>query len=89
MSVVRTPTNVPFCHIFLWNISAGELTQNSAEKYNKMVQAKQWTKTYPKDDKILALTTRLSKLDKNSVLATFKGGGGNRIQNHTKNKGSN
>ena len=41
-----------------------------------MVSAKEWTKTDPKDAKIIALTTRLSKLEKNitSVLATFQRG---------------
>ena len=36
-----------------------ELIQNANDKYNNMVAEKEWTKTYPKDDKIIALTTRL------------------------------
>ena len=44
-----------------------------------MVASKEWTKTDPKNDKILALTTRLFRLDKNKtyVLAKFQGGGFN------------
>ena len=38
-----------------------ELIHNSNEKYNNMVLAKEWTKKHPKDDKILSLTTRISK----------------------------
>ena len=45
-----------------------------------MLAANEWTKTDPKDAKILALTTSLSKLEKNktSVLETTQGVGGNR-----------
>ena len=48
-----------------------------------MVAAKEWTKIDPKDDKILSLTTLLSKLDeiKTSVLANVQVGWGN--INHT------
>ena len=53
-----------------------------------MVAAKEWTKTDPKDDKIIVLTTRLSKLekDKTSVLATVQGGRANTTQTRTKIK---
>ena len=53
-----------------------------------MVTAKQWTKTYPNDAKILVLTTRLSKLDqyKASVLSTVQGGGGKKTRTLTKTK---
>ena len=54
-----------------------------------MVAEKEWTKTDPKDDKILALKTCLSKLDKNktSFLETFQGGRGNRTQTCINTKG--
>ena len=53
-----------------------------------MVAAKEWTKTDPKDDKIIVLTTRLSKLekDKTSVLATVQVGRANITQTRTKIK---
>ena len=53
-----------------------------------MVAAKEWTNTDPKDAKVLALTTRISKLKrKNSVLETFQGGGCNRTHTRTNTKG--
>ena len=53
-----------------------------------MVAAKKWTKTDPKDSQILALTTRLTKLDKTktSVLATVQEGGVNTTQTRTNTK---
>ena len=47
-----------------------------------MVAEKEWTKTYPKDDKIIALTTRLYQLDKDKtyVLEIVQGGLCNRTQ---------
>ena len=57
----------------------------STEKYNNMVVAKEQTKTYPKDTKILALTTCLSKLQGNQlyVLAAVQLVGGKRTQART------
>ena len=54
-----------------------------------MVAAEEWTKIDPKDAKIIALATRLSKLEKikTSVLATVQGGGSNTTHNQTNNKG--
>ena len=54
-----------------------------------MVSSKEWTKTDPNDAKTILLTTHLYKLDKekNSVLATVQGVGGNRTQILTKTKG--
>ena len=40
----------------------GYIIQNYTEGYNNMVEAKEWTKTDPKDDKIPALITFLYKL---------------------------
>ena len=54
-----------------------------------MVSARERTKTVPKDDKIIALITCLTKLEntKTSVLATVQGGGGgNRTQTRTNTK---
>ena len=49
-----------------------------------MVESKEWTKTDPKDAKIIALKTRLSMLEKKtSVLTTVQGGGGNITQTRT------
>ena len=50
-----------------------------------MVAAKEWTKLDPKDAKIIALTTRLSKLEENqaSVFATVQRVGSNRTQTRT------
>ena len=44
-----------------------------------MVTAKEWTNIDPNDAKILAQTTRFSKLQKNKTtdLETVQGGGGN------------
>ena len=53
-----------------------------------MLTSKEWTKTDPKDAKIIALTTCLSKLDKNtSDFVTVQGGGGNITQTQTNTKG--
>ena len=54
-----------------------------------MVATKEQNNTDPEDDKILALPTRLSKLEKNktSVLEKVQGGGGNITHNHTNSKG--
>ena len=54
-----------------------------------MVAAIEYTKTYPKDDKIPALTTFMYNLEENktSILATVQGGGGNRNQTRTNNEG--
>ena len=62
---------------------------NATEDYNNMVAAKKWTNTYPKDSKILSLTNRLSKLDKNktSALTKSQGVGGNSTQKRIKTKG--
>ena len=50
----------------------GDIVQNSTEKYNIMVAAKECTKIDTKYAKILALTTHLSNLEGGSyVLATF------------------
>ena len=53
-----------------------------------MVAAKKWTKTDLKDSQILALTPRLTKLDKTktSVLEKVQGGGGNTTQTRTNTK---
>ena len=53
-----------------------------------MVSEKEWTKTDHKYAEIIALTTCLSKLEKNktSILATVKGGGGNITQTHINTK---
>ena len=50
-----------------------ELVHNATEKYNNMIAAKEWTKTDLKYAKIISLTTRLSKCERNntSVHATF------------------
>ena len=40
----------------------GYLIQNAIDNYNKMIEAREWTKKYPKDVKILALTACLYKL---------------------------
>ena len=50
-----------------------------------MVALKKRTNTNPKDAKIIALTTRLYKLEENQtyVLETVQGGGGNRTQTRT------
>ena len=47
-----------------------------------MVAAKEWTKRYPKDDKIISLTTFLSKWykEKTIILATVQGGEANKTQ---------
>ena len=54
-----------------------------------MVAEKEWTKIDPKDAKILALTTCLSKLDKNKTyfLETVKGGEGNITKTCVNTKG--
>ena len=65
---------------------SGEIIQNSTEKYNNMVAAKEWTKTDPTNDKTIALTISLSMLEKKSVFATVQGGGGNITQTHIKTK---
>ena len=66
-------------------VPGGELIHNATEKYNNRITSKELTKTDTKDDKILALTTRLYKLQKNktSVIARVKGGGYNINQNRT------
>ena len=46
----------------------GYLINNANDKYNSMVSAKEWTKTDPKDPKILTLPTCLSRLDKTKLL---------------------
>ena len=53
-----------------------------------MLEAKQWTNIDPKDSKIIALTTRMSDLDKckRCVFVTVQGGGINRYQTQTNNK---
>ena len=48
-------------------VDMGEIIQNENKKYNNMITAKEWTKTDPKDATILALTTRLSKLEKVNI----------------------
>ena len=47
---------------------SGYLIQNYINKYNNMVAAKEWTKTDPKDSKILSLTTMISKLYQKKLL---------------------
>ena len=44
-------------------IIASEFIINTTDKYNNMVESKEWTNTYPKDAKNISLTTHLSKLD--------------------------
>ena len=63
-----------------------ELIQNYTNKYNNMLSENLYTKTYPKDAKILALTTCLTKLYKTSLLTTVKRGGGNTNQTRTNTK---
>ena len=47
--------------------------QNANKNYNNMVAAKQFTKTYPKDSKVLTLKTYIHKLYlKNLPLQQFK-----------------
>ena len=46
------------------DVTPDSLIQVAKEKYNNMVAQKEWNKTDPKDAKILALTTRLNKLEK-------------------------
>ena len=48
----------------LFKILASELIRDATEKYSNMIAAKQWTSTDLKDDKILALLTRLYRLKK-------------------------
>ena len=48
-------------------IIASDLIDNATQKYNNVVAAKDWTNTDPKDDKILALTNLLYKLEKNKT----------------------
>ena len=43
----------------------GDLIQNDTDKYNNMVAENQWNKTDPKDAKIIALKTRMFKLEVN------------------------
>ena len=45
-------------------IPTGELIQNSNKQYNDAVAAKNWNKIDPKDAEIIALTTRLSNLER-------------------------
>ena len=65
--------------------SAVKLIHNTTEK---LVAAKKRPQKKPKNAKILSLTTRLSKQEKNknSVLATVKGGGGNITHTRTNTK---
>ena len=60
-------------------MSSGELIKNATDKYNQIVASKKWTKTYPKDANIIALTTRMYRLEKTQtyVLAKFQRGGDN------------
>ena len=44
-------------------VQSGELIHNSTYKYNNMVTSKERTKKNPKDSKILALKTFLSKIE--------------------------
>ena len=50
-----------------------ELIHNGTEKYNNMTAAKEWTKTQPKDDNIIAKTACIYDLDKKLLaLQEFK-----------------
>ena len=44
-------------------LTAGELIQNFTDKHNNVASAKEWTKIYPKDVKIIALNICLYKLE--------------------------
>ena len=43
-------------------VTEGYLIHNSSEKYNDTVEENEWTSKYPKDAKIISLTTLLYKL---------------------------
>ena len=51
-----------------WDIGrelpTGDIICDPNKRYNNMVERKEWTKTDPKDSKILSLTTHMSKLEK-------------------------
>ena len=49
------------------HIESVDLSKKSAEKYNSMVKSKYLTKTNPKETIIIALTTRLSNLDRENI----------------------
>ena len=50
-------------------VPSRELIQNATQKYNNTVASKEWTKTYPKDAKIISLTIVLSKLNIKKLLS--------------------
>ena len=70
-------------------VLAGNFIHNATKTYNNMVATKELTKIDPKDDRILALTTCLTKLEKDRtyVLAIVTVGGGNRTHTRTNIKG--
>ena len=45
-------------------VPATDLISNCTKDYNRMVPAKEWKNTYPKDSKIIEVTNSLSKLEK-------------------------
>ena len=69
-------------------VPSPEIIYNATEKYNNMLASKYWTKTDPKDGKTLALSTHMSKLEKDKafVLETLKGRGINITQTRTYTK---